>query len=230
MRHKLTVAVIDDDSDVRQSLEMLCRSMGLAARGYSSVTDFLKNDGALTADCIVSDICMPDMTGLDLLSILKPRDRNPPIILITGHGDVSLAVQAMKLGAYDFIEKPFAPRDLMAALDRALKPDAAGSDTEAHSVAAHALVARLSRREREVLRGIVIGGTNKQIAYDLGLSVRTVEVYRASMMTKMGVHGLSNLVRIGIDAGLHRPQLVCCSEPYAIPDMPDKGALKPRSR
>ncbi|WP_010162399.1 response regulator transcription factor [Sphingomonas sp. PAMC 26617] len=230
MPHNPHIALVEDDGDVSQSLVRLLTAADFTVSAYPSASDFLDHPYAVHSDCIVSDVRMPDITGVDLLMLLRDRGVDIPVILITGHGDVPLAVQAMKLGARDFLEKPFDPQTLLDAIARALAGgDGSGNAAmEAHARAeARELVARLSPRERQVLQGIVAGHLNKQIAHDLHLSVRTVEVYRASIMTKINVHGTSNLVRVGLLAGLQEgppPE----SKPQAIPNVPDKGALEPR--
>jgi two-component system response regulator FixJ len=144
---------------------------------------------------------MPEMTGVDLLKRLKELGQTLPVIVITGHGDVSLAVEAMKLGAVDFIEKPFDTEILLAAVQSALRQRATGDEMDARRAAANAALATLSARERQVLEGLVSGNPNKTIAYDLGISPRTVEVYRANLMTKMKASSLSDLVRMALLAG-----------------------------
>lgn len=230
MPHSPRIALIEDDGDVRGSLVRLLAAADFTVSAYPSATDFLERCCTAPSDCIISDVRMPDITGMDLLTLLKDRGVEIPIILITGHGDVPLAVQAMKLGARDFIEKPFDPQALLGAIGRALTGDGvmASMTMEAQARAeARELVGRLSPRERQVLQGIVAGHLNKQIAHDLHLSVRTIEVYRASIMTKINVHGTSNLVRTGLLAGLEEA-VPPPSKPNPIPNMPDKGALEPR--
>lgn len=194
------VHVIDDDSDVRQSLAFLLSTAGLAVRVHDSATSFLQALPEIHDGCVVTDIRMPGMDGLQLqkrLAELKPR---LPVIVMTGHGDVPLAVQAMKAGAVDFIEKPFDDEALLASIRTALARHARDSLQEARIAAIRARLAILSEREREVLQGLVDGKANKAIAYDLGISARTVEVYRANVMTKMQADSLSGLVRMVLAA------------------------------
>lgn len=190
------VHVIDDDVDVRQSLAFLLSTAGLAVRVHDSATTFLRLLQDIQDGCVVTDIRMPGMDGLQLqkrLAELRPR---LPVIVMTGHGDVPLAVQAMKAGAVDFIEKPFDDEVLLAAIRSALARHARDTEHESRVAAITARLALLSEREREVLKGLVDGKPNKVIAYDLGISARTVEVYRANVMTKMQADSLSALVRM----------------------------------
>lgn len=190
------VHVIDDDIDVRQSLAFLLSTAGLAVRLHDSATAFLQLLPDIQEGCVVTDIRMPGMDGLQLqkrLAELRPR---LPVIVMTGHGDVPLAVQAMKAGAVDFIEKPFDDEVLLSAIRAALARHARDSEHESRISAINARLALLSEREREVLKGLVDGKPNKVIAYDLGISARTVEVYRANLMTKMQADSLPGLVRM----------------------------------
>lgn len=190
------VHVIDDDSDVRQSLAFLLSTAGHAVRVHDSATSFLQVLPEVQEGCVVTDIRMPGMDGLQLqkrLAELKPR---LPVIVMTGHGDVPLAVQAMKAGAIDFIEKPFDDEALLGAIRAALARHARDSAHEERVTAIRARLDALSEREREVLEGLVDGKANKVIAYDLGISARTVEVYRANVMTKMQADSLSGLIRM----------------------------------
>jgi len=195
------VHVIDDDEAMRASLAFLLESAGLACRAYASALEFLSQCDALTTGCVITDVRMPEMSGLQLLSELKARRSPLPVIVITGHGDVPLAVEAMKNGVVDFLEKPFDDEVLLGAIGQALARP--GSDSHKDEAAARfsGLLATLSPRETEVLRGVVGGKANKVIAYDLGISPRTVEVYRANVMTKTGAHSLSELVRMALLAG-----------------------------
>jgi two-component system response regulator FixJ len=195
------VHVIDDDDAVRDSLAFLLASSGIATETHVSAVAFLDRMADLAVGCIVTDIRMPGPSGIDLVRKVKERNANIPVIVITGHGDVKLAVEAMKLGAADFLEKPFDDAALIAAIR-----DALGRDRERESRAARAgelkeRVASLSTREREVLDGLVAGKPNKVIAYELGISPRTVEVYRANVMTKMQAETLSDVVRMALVSG-----------------------------
>jgi two-component system response regulator FixJ len=195
------VHVIDDDEAVRESLSFLFDTAGLKARVYESPIPFLAALPLPTPTCVVTDIRMPDMTGVELLKRLKELGQTLPVIVITGHGDVALAVTAMKLGAVDFIEKPFNAELLLSAVQASLQQRSTSGERDAERAAANAALATLSQRERQVLEGLVSGNPNKTIAYDLGISPRTVEVYRANLMTKMKASSLSNLVRMALLAG-----------------------------
>jgi len=188
------VHIVDDDEAVRQSLAFLLSSTGLAVRLYDSATAFLAGLASVKGGCLITDMRMPDMTGLELLHQLRAKACGLPAIVITGHGDVALAVEAMKAGAIDFIEKPFDQEAILTAVKAALERGGEGGDTAAIA----ARLASLSERERQVLEGLIAGHPNKTIAYDLGISPRTVEVYRANLMTKMEARSLSELIRMAI--------------------------------
>jgi len=190
------VHIVDDDEAVRQSLAFLLSSAGLAVRLYDSATAFLAGLASVKGGCLITDMRMPDMTGLELLHALKARACGLPAIVITGHGDVALAVEAMKAGAVDFIEKPFDEEAILHAVQAALERGSEGEGGDAPAIAAR--LASLSERERQVLEGLIAGHPNKTIAYDLGISPRTVEVYRANLMTKMEARSLSELIRMAI--------------------------------
>jgi two-component system, LuxR family, response regulator FixJ len=188
------IHVVDDDEAVRQSLAFLLGSAGLAVRLYDSAVSFLAGLSEVRGGCLITDIRMPGMTGLELLHALKARACGLPTIVITGHGDVPLAVEAMKAGAVDFIEKPFDQEVLLNAVKAALERGGGGVSDEERVAAAK--LASLSARERQVLDGLVAGQSNKAIARELGISPRTVEVYRANLMTKMEAGSLSDLIRM----------------------------------
>jgi two-component system response regulator FixJ len=192
------VHVIDDDTAVRQSLAFLLSTEGFAVRVYDSAVAFLKGLSQAQAGCVVTDIRMPDMDGLELQRHLRDIKSGFPVIVITGHGDVPLAVEAMKAGAVDFIEKPFEDEILLSAIRVALSRNVEDSERAARVAAIRERLKLLSAREREVLGGLVAGKPNKVIAYDLGISARTVEVYRANVMTKMQADSLSDLVRMAL--------------------------------
>jgi two-component system response regulator FixJ len=193
------VHIVDDDAAVRQSLSFMLSAAGLAVRVYDSPSAFLDGLSAAQSGCLVTDVRMPDMTGLELLRRLRAKGCLIPAIVITGHGDVPLAVEAMKAGAVDFIEKPFEEAAILKAVKKALEQ---GTEDGGDAQAVAARVALLSERERQVLDGLIAGHPNKTIAYDLGISPRTVEVYRANVMTKMQAKSLSELVRLAILAQL----------------------------
>ena len=197
------VHVIDDDEAMRDSLEFMLDAAGLTARSWHSAIGFLAALPELAPGCIVTDVRMPDMTGLELVQQLKALGRTDPIIVITGHADVPLAVESMKAGVIDYIEKPFDNQRLLAAVRAALsRAPAEGGSPEDDAVVRDisGRLASLSTRERQVLDGLVAGHANKVIAYDLDISPRTVEVYRANVLTKMRARSLSELIRLAIAA------------------------------
>lgn len=196
MQDNRTVHIVDDDEAVRQSLAFLLGSAGLAVRLYDSAAAFLAGFSEVRTGCLITDIRMPGMTGLELLNALNARGCGLPTIVITGHGDVPLAVEAMKAGAVDFIEKPFDQETLLGAVHAALDRGGLGVSGEESIVAAR--LASLSARERQVLEGLIGGHSNKTIAHNLSISPRTVEVYRANLMTKMEAKSLSELIRMSI--------------------------------
>jgi two-component system response regulator FixJ len=190
------VHVIDDDAEVRQSLAFLLSTVGLAVRMHPSATAFLETLPDVQDGCIVTDVRMPGIDGIELQRRLKAKGVALPVIVITGHGDIALAVEAMKAGAVDFIEKPFEEEALLAAIRTALSRRAGDRERAARVAAVRERLALLSARERQVLDGLVAGKPNKVIAHDLGISARTVEIYRANVMTKMQADSLSALVRM----------------------------------
>jgi two-component system response regulator FixJ len=190
------VHVIDDDEAVRQSLAFLLASSGLPVRLYESAMAFLDALTALQPGCVLTDVRMPGMSGLDLQRELTARRITLPVIIMTGHGDVQLAVEAMKAGAVDFIEKPFSDETILSAIRAAgerFTRDSAQSDAAS---AVQTKLETLTPREHEVLEGLIAGLPNKSIAYDLNISARTVEVHRANLMVKMGAASLPELVRM----------------------------------
>lgn len=190
------VHIVDDDEAVRQSLAFMLGSAGLPVRLYDSASAFLEALDPMLCGCLVTDVRMPDMTGIELLGRLKDKVHCLPAIVITGHGDVPLAVEAMKAGAVDFIEKPFEDEVLLRAVESALKRAGGDGDNSMQEVLSR--LASLSERERQVLEGLVAGQANKTIAAAYGISPRTVEVYRANLMTKMQAKSLSELVRMAV--------------------------------
>jgi two-component system response regulator FixJ len=194
------VHVIDDDDAMRESLAFLFESAGLTAIEYESPLRFLEALPLEQPSCVVTDIRMPEMSGIELLRRLSEVGEGVSVIVITGHGDVPLAVEAMKLGATDFIEKPFDDEVMLAAVHSALARRRDDPEEQARRAATERLRS-LSARERQVLDGLVAGLPNKNIAAQLGISPRTVEVYRANVMTKMQASNLSELVRMALLAG-----------------------------
>lgn len=202
MPHEQIIYVIDDDDAVRQSLEFMLKAAGIKARSFDSAKAFLAVLPEINSGCVVTDVRMPEVTGLDLLRMVKKSNPDLPVIVITGHGDISLAVEAMKIGANDFLEKPFDGQQLLTAVRSALSQDADTGKRKAELAAIEEKLAVLSNRERQVLEGLVAGSANKNIAFDLGISPRTVEIYRANLMTKMAANSLSDLVRMAMMAGI----------------------------
>ncbi|MEO5808488.1 MAG: response regulator FixJ [Sphingomicrobium sp.] len=190
------VHVIDDDEAARQSLEFLLDCGGFAVRSYESAAEFLKGVPTMEHGCIITDVRMPEMSGVDLIGRLKTLAVPDPVIVITGHADVPLAIQAMKAGVADFLEKPFSDDAILGAVRSALARRTDVNQAKAERDRFIDLLKTLSQREREVLNGLVEGLANKVIAFDLGISARTVEVYRANVMTKMKAGSLSELVRM----------------------------------
>ena len=202
MQSASLVHIIDDDDAVRQSLAFLLGTARIAVRTYESAAAFLSALPGIDAGCIITDVRMPEISGIDLLHRLKELKVGMPVIVITGHGDVQLAVEAMKIGAVDFIEKPFDDDLLLRAVRSALGQWEKGAQKEGERAKLLDKLAALSNRERDVLEGLVAGKPNKIIAFDLGISPRTVEIYRANLMTKMEAGSLSDLVRMALLAGV----------------------------
>jgi two-component system, LuxR family, response regulator FixJ len=198
MPNEEVVHVVDDDLAVRQSLSFLLASEGLPVRLYESASAFLERVGELSAGCIVTDVRMPGIDGIELLRRLKAHGITLPVIVMTGHADIPLAVEAMKQGAVEFIEKPFDDHPFLAAIRSALAHGQEHASGEAQAKEVHARVQSLSERERQVLDGLVEGKANKGIAHDLGISPRTVEIYRANVMSKMHAKSLSEVVRMAM--------------------------------
>lgn len=192
----IIVHIVDDEEAVRNSLAFLLGTSGFATRIHESATAFLAVAPSVRNGCLITDLRMPDIDGVDLLRRLRELDAMLPAIVISGHGDVHMAVEAMKNGALDFIEKPFSDDVLIASITRAVAQAADKVRDDTTVVAIQERLSSLSDRERQVLRGIVEGHANKTIAYDLGLSPRTVEVYRAGVMGKMQAENLPELVRM----------------------------------
>jgi two-component system response regulator FixJ len=197
-----TVHVVDDDEALRHSLSFLLKSAKLDVRAYESAADFLSAVSGLKSGCVITDVRMPEISGVDLLRRLRELNVGLPVIVVTGHGDVPLAVEAMKLGAIDFLEKPFDDEALLAAVRSALQKGHSDSRRQEERAEIEKRLSTLSNRERDVLNGLVAGHANKRIAHDHGISPRTVEIYRANLMTKMQASSLSELVRMALVAGI----------------------------
>jgi two-component system response regulator FixJ len=204
MSEATSVYVVDDDESVRESLVALLVTYDFEVRSFASAGEFLAACSGSMRGCLIADIRMPDMDGLELQAVVASRHPDLQVVIITGHGDVPLAVRAMKAGAVDFIEKPF-PEDLIiGTVRRAVELAAKTGKTTASIAEIRGRLDLLTAREREVLDGLVAGQPNKTIAYDLGISPRTVEIYRARVMDKMGARSLSELVRLAISGGIAR--------------------------
>ena len=202
---KAVVHVIDDDEAMRELLAFLLSAVGMEVRTYESALGFLDVAPNAEAGCVITDVRMPGLSGVDLLRRLRELKLGIPVIVITGHGDVPLAVEAMKIGALDFLEKPFDDEVLLASVRSALNQLNQDQRRQAERNEIERRLAALSNRERDVLEGLVSGHANKQIAYDLGISPRTIEIYRANLMTKMQAASLSDLVRMALIAGILGP-------------------------
>jgi two-component system response regulator FixJ len=199
-----TVHIIDDDDAVRDSLATLLDASGFAVSAYASAAAFLDGIDRAVSGCVVTDVCMPEISGLELLRRLSDRLPQFPVIVLTGEADVPTAVEALKNGALDLIEKPYSAETIVAAVRQALTQLEVRSDLDSRRNEAAERLAALSAREREVLDGVVRGLSNKEIARELGISPRTVEAYRANLMMKMGADSLSDLVRMAIEASAGR--------------------------
>jgi two-component system, LuxR family, response regulator FixJ len=207
MSEEAVVHVIDDDEAVRESLSFLLRTANVTVRTYDSALAFLNAVGEPGSGCIIADVRMPDMTGIELLGRLRANKIGIPVIVITGHGDVPLAVEAMKAGAADFLEKPFDDDIILTAVRAALSRYHDDSRRELERAEIDKKLQILSRRELQVLEGLVNGLPNKTIAYEHSISPRTVEVYRANVMTKMQAKSLSELVRMALIGGVLNSQV-----------------------
>ena len=190
------VYVVDDDESARESLEFLLDVAGIRVRSFASADAFLEASPPLPGACIVTDVRMPGLGGLELTERVKERDATVPVVVITGHADVPLAIQAMKAGAADFIEKPFDDEAILSAIRKALQRRSENDVLASEQSEVRERLASLSTRESEVVEGLVAGKANKVIAFDLDISPRTVEVYRANAMMKMQAKTLSDLVRM----------------------------------
>lgn len=200
MRNDAMVHVIDDDDAARDALRFMLEAAGVRVRTYESAKAFLTRLTDAEPGCVITDVRMPEINGIELLERIKKADDCFPVIIITGHGDIPLAVEAMKLGAVDFFEKPYDDEAMLAAVESALSRQQNDTDRQAAASAIRARLESLSRRERQVLDGLIAGHPNKVIAHELQISPRTIEIYRANVMTKMEASSLSELVRMVIIA------------------------------
>jgi FixJ family two-component response regulator len=193
-----TVFIIDDDSDARRALGALVGSMRLEARAYASAGEFLGAYDGSAAGCVLLEIRLPDISGLDLIERFRQQGILLPVIVVSAHGDVPTVVRAMKAGAVDFLEKPCREQQLWQSVHEAIRRDAANRKRLARQRTVHRRLATLTEGEQDVLRRLVAGETNREIAGDLGLSVRTIEVRRSKVMQKMKANSLAHLVRLAL--------------------------------
>jgi two-component system response regulator FixJ len=204
MVHKGRVYVIDDDAAMRDSLDFLLGSADFHVTLFESALSFLDSLSTIDFGCVVSDVRMPGIDGIELLKLLKASGSLFPVVIMTGHGDVPLAVEAMKLGAADFLEKPFEDDRLIGMIDAALSRAKVGVKNEAVTIEIQSRITSLSPRERQVMDGLIAGLSNKLIAREYDISPRTIEVYRANVMTKMQAASLSELVRLAMRGGVFK--------------------------
>lgn len=202
MTDRRQIYLVDDDDAVRRSAGFMLKTSGFAVESFASGVEFLKDVSTLEPGCILLDVRMPGMDGLEVQRALGERGITFPVIVLTGHGDVNVAVSAMKAGAIDFIEKPFEKAVLLAALEEGFAQIERSDRGKARAAEAALRLNVLTSREHDVLEGLVRGFPNKTIAYDLGISARTVEIHRANLMTKLNVRSLSEALRIAFAAGL----------------------------
>jgi RNA polymerase sigma factor (sigma-70 family) len=199
MKNTPVVMVVDDDAGVRNAMRILLKSVGIDAMVYGSAQEFLGAWQPSQAGCLVLDIRMPGMSGLELQQQLNLRGAVVPVIFMTGHGDIPMAVEAMQHGAFDFLQKPFRDQDLLDRIQRAIARDSERRESLGEHARIEAHLESLTAREREVLDLMVKGKQNKQIAQDLGVSPRTIEIHRSRVMEKMDAHSVAELVRMMLD-------------------------------
>lgn len=204
MKNKAIIHIVDDDEAVRTSLATLLEIQGYAARIYGSGADFLDRVDPSVPGCALVDVKMPGLDGLGLLQKMAESNIKVPVVMMTGFGEVAVAVKAMKAGAADFLEKPLDGKQLLSVLDRLLSQSQAAVENEARKEQAQERLEKLTDRERDVFNGLVIGKTNKAIALDLNISPRTVEIHRAHIMAKLEASTLSDLVRLAITLGIRQ--------------------------
>ncbi|USA63251.1 response regulator transcription factor (plasmid) [Qipengyuania citrea] len=204
MTKSRTIYLVDDDKAIRKSAGFMLRTSGFTVHAYGSGSEFLKTASTLETGCVLLDVRMPGLDGLQVQAALRARGIAMPVVVLTGHGDVAIAVQAMKAGAIDFIEKPFEKAVLLDAITRGFCRINDADSKAVEEANAQVRLALLTPREREILDGLAQGYPNKTIAYDLGISPRTVEVHRASLMQKLSAHSLSDVLRIAFAAGVGR--------------------------
>ncbi len=202
MTNRKLVHIVDDEGAIRRSASFMLKTSGYAVQTWPTGVAFLKEVRHMPAGCVLLDVRMPEMDGLEVQQALIERGVTMPIIILTGHADISIAVRAMKAGAVDFLEKPFEKAVLIGAIENAFARIAATDGAAARAAEADVVLGVLTPREREVLEGLAQGLPNKTIAYDLGISPRTVEVHRANLMAKLEVRSLSDALRLAFAAGM----------------------------
>ena len=210
MQRVPTVYIVDDDEAIRDSMQLLMKSAGLHAETYASAQAFLEAYDPARPGCLVVDVRMPGMSGLELQEHLNRRKFSLPVMVITGHGDIAMAVRAMKAGAVDFIEKPFDSTQLLERVKQYLDTHVSEREDEERRAEMVSRLDLLTPREQQVMNGLVAGKINKVIAADLGISCRTVEAHRANLMDKLGVRSLSDVIRIALAA--ESPQAAATTE------------------
>ena len=203
---KRIVHVVDDEEAIRRSIGFMLKTSGFAVHSYSSGDDFLAAVKSAEVGCVLMDIRMPGMDGLEVHEEMRRRGITLPVVVLTGHGDVNLAVRTIKGGAIDFIEKPFEKATLIHAIEDAFRRIEETNKDQVDADEARTRLAVLTPRERDVLEGLVRGDPNKTIAYALGISTRTVEVHRANLMAKLGRRSLSDVLRLAFAAGIGRDE------------------------
>lgn len=206
MDEKRLVHIVDDEDSVLRSLDFLLRTAGYQVERWTNGTDFLKGADKAVPACVLLDIRMPGLDGLEVQQRMPDAGLNFPVIVLTGHGDITMAVQAMRAGASDFMSKPFDREKLLQSIENAFRQIADRSALRDRAEWARAQIGKLTEREREVLDGLACGYPNKTIAYDLGISSRTVEVYRANVMAKLDVNNFADALRVAFAAGLGSEQ------------------------
>jgi two-component system, LuxR family, response regulator FixJ len=199
-----TIHLVDDDEAIRKSAGFMLRTSGYTVNCYASGAEFLKAASSAELGCVLLDVRMPGLDGLQVQAAMRDRGIAMPVVVLTGHGDVTVAVQAMKAGAIDFLEKPFEKAAVLDAIQRGFSRMDNADTMAIEEADARVRLALLTPREREILEGLVMGYPNKTIAYDMGISSRTVEVHRASLMSKLSAHSLSDVLRIAFSAGMGR--------------------------
>jgi len=202
MGHKKLIHIIDDEEAIRRSAGYMLKTSGYTVETWSSGAAFLKEVRHAEQGCVLLDVRMPELDGLEVQRMLAERGVTMPVVIMTGHGDIAIAVRAMKAGAVDFLEKPFEKATLLGAVEAAFARLGAAGDAATRAADAEVILGALTPRERDVLDGLARGLPNKTIAYDLGISPRTVEVHRANLMAKLDVRSLSDALRIAFAAGM----------------------------